>query len=215
MSQIILHNYYRSSASYRVRLALHFKNLEFEYRVVHLLKNGGENLRPEYRAINPMAQVPTLEHNGHKITQSMAIMMYLDSIESNPQLFSKHPARNARIIEISEIINSGIQPLQNFGVLKELDSRFKITPEQKNDWVNYFISKGLAAVEVILKTTAGKFCVGDELSAADCCLLPQIYAAKRFNVDISSFSHVRRISEYISTLPEAVKAAPENQIDFS
>jgi maleylacetoacetate isomerase len=145
----------------------------------------------------------------------MAILLYLDDIYPHPRLFPLEPFAKAKMMEVCELINSGIQPLQNLGVLNELGARFAAGQESKNSWCQFWINKGLRALERILAPTAGSFCFGDEPSAADCCLIPQLFAAKRFGVDVSAYPTLLRIDKAASVLPAFQNAEPSRQPDFT
>jgi maleylpyruvate isomerase len=209
-----LYSYYRSSASYRVRIALNLKGIPYEYRPVHLLQNGGEQFSSEYKKLNPMAQVPCLIHNERPISQSMAIFEYLDNVTQQPRLFPADPFDRAMVIQICEAINSGIQPLQNTSVMASLEKTYGFTSAQKTKWIQHWNHKGLAGIEDMLKKTAGEFCLGDEATAADCFLIPQVFSAKRFNVDLSPYPHIRRIDEAAMRLEAFQLAQPSRQPDF-
>lgn len=211
--QFVLHNYYRSSASYRARIALHYKKIPFQYVPVHLVKSGGEQFRDEYKQLNPLSQVPCLVHNGRPITQSMAIIQYLEDICHEPPLFPSNSYDRAIVIQICEAINSGIQPLQNLNVASELTSRFQATTEQKSDWTLFWNQKGLSAVESMLAKTAGDFSFGDSVTAADCFVIPQVFSAKRFGVDLSPYPHILRVNENCLELEAFQLAEPSRQPD--
>jgi maleylacetoacetate isomerase len=213
-SNFALYSYYRSSASYRVRIALHLKGIPFEYRPIHLLKNGGEQYSPEYKRLNPMSQVPCLIHNDRPIGQSMAIFEYLDNITQQPRLFPLDPFDRAMVIQICEAFNSGIQPLQNTSVTAALENTYGFTSAQKTEWIQHWNHKGLTGVEELLRKTAGEFCLGDTVTAADCFLVPQVYSAKRFNVDLTAYPHIRRIDEAANRLEAFQLAEPSRQPDF-
>jgi maleylacetoacetate isomerase len=210
-----LYNYFRSSASYRVRIGLNLKNIAYDYVPVHLVKNGGEQFSQAFLRKNPMAQLPCLEYNGHYIAQSMAILFYLDELKPNPRLFPVDAIQKAKVIEICELINSGIQPLQNLAVLNELGSRYSAGQAEKNSWSQHWINKGLTALEKLLSPTAGTFCFGNEVSAADCFLIPQMFASRRMGTDLSAFPTLLRIEKATSTMPPFQAAEPSRQIDFS
>jgi len=210
-----LYSYFRSSASHRVRIALHYKSLPFEYVPVHLVKEGGEQFKPEYKKLNPHSQVPCLVHNGRPLAQSMAILEYLENICPQPPLFPIDPYERGLVIQICEIINSGIQPLQNLSVTAELEKRFHITAEQKTAWIHHWIQNGLNSVETILKKTAGAFCLGDTVTTADCFLIPQIFSAQRFGVDLSPYKQILLVNEHTSELEAFRLAEPSRQPDFS
>lgn len=203
-----LYGYWRSSCSWRVRIALHHKGIPFENLSVHLVKDGGQQHAAEYVQKNPMHQVPTFYDREKDIylTQSMAIIDYLEHLHPTPSLLPKDPVEAIRVRSMAEIINSGIQPLQNLGTLKQLEARFGADPAQKAEWAAHFIAKGFQALEVILQETAGDFCFGNEITLVDVCLIPQIYGAHRFKVDMSAYPTLNRVVEACNQL-EAFKLA--------
>ena len=210
----VLYSYFRSSASYRVRIALHYKNISFKYSPVHLIQNGGEQYSTEYRKLNPQAQVPCLIHNNKPISQSMAIIQYLEDVCREPALFPNTAYEKALVIQLCELINSGIQPLQNLAVTAELTKNYSFTTEQKNNWIQHWNNLGLSSVEEMLKITAGDFCIGDTITAADCFLIPQIFSAKRFAVDVSKYPTILRICEHAGEVEAFQLAEPERQPDY-
>ena len=140
MSDLVLYNYFRSSASYRVRIALHHKRLPFEYKAVHLLNNGGEQNTAEYKNLNPAGEVPTLVHNGKALSQSMAILQYLDEVFPQHPLFPKDPFQKAKVIQFCEGINC-TQPYQNLRTTQVLEKDFQFSSEQKDKWMNYWLGR--------------------------------------------------------------------------
>ncbi|XP_029642112.1 maleylacetoacetate isomerase [Octopus sinensis] len=202
----ILYSYWRSSCSWRVRIALALKNIPYEYKAVHLVKDGGQQHSDEFKKMNPMEQVPALVIDGITLTQSMAIMEYLNDTRPEPALLPKCPAKKAVVREICECIVSGIQPLQNVGVLQKLG-------DKKMEWSLYWIEKGFHALENLLKQSAGKYCVGDEITMADLCLVPQVYNAERYNVNMESFPMISRINKDLLPLEAFKISHPSNQID--
>jgi maleylacetoacetate isomerase len=208
-----LYNYYRSSASYRVRIALNLKGFEFEYIPVHLLKNGGEQKLPDFLKKNPMGQVPCLEHDGRFISQSMAMLFYLDDLKKSPPLFSNDAFERAKILEFCETINSGIQPLHNTAVSAELEKRFSASVEQRTEWNNFWIQKGLNAIEESLKATARTYCFGETVSAADLFLIPQLYAARRFVGPTDQYKLLSKIEANCLKLDAFRLAGPAVQPD--
>ena len=212
-SDLILYSYYRSSCSYRVRIAMNLLGLSYEYRPIHLVREGGEQLKNDYLALNPKGEVPLLIHGKTKMTQSMAIINYLDQLSQNHSLFPQDPTSKAKTIELCEIINSGIQPIQNLKVMKTLVKQFKVSDEQKKQWSQFFITEGFKALEYQLTKTGERFCSGDQPSAADCFLVPQVYNAHRFSVDMSLFPQIDRINQQCLKLPAFIQASPEKQID--
>jgi maleylacetoacetate isomerase/maleylpyruvate isomerase len=177
----VLHNYWRSSCSWRVRMALHHKGLAYTYKAVNLLK--GEDTEPTYFAMNP-AGVPTLvDEGGVVITQSLAIIEYLEERYPDHPLLPRGFADRAKVRAVALLIASGVQPLQNLAAQQKVAAL--AGPEVKTQWTKEVISEGLHAIELLLQGTAGTFCFGDELSMADLCLVPQVYAAKRFGVELT------------------------------
>ena len=165
----------------------------------------------EYQKVNPMAQVPALDMgDGKIITQSLAIMEFLDEVyPDGQQLLPKEAFEKAKVREISEIINAGTQPLQNLSVITHHSS----DPEERKIWSQFWISKGLRVVEKLLGQSSGKYCVGDEITMADCCLVPQIYNANRFAVDMSQFPNINRILKALEVEKAFIAAHPDNQPD--
>ena len=210
--ELQLYNYFRSSPSYRVRIALHLKGLEFEYKPIHLLKNGGEQNSEEYRKINPAREVPALAHDGQIITQSVAIIEYLDECFPSPSLFPKEPGAKARIRQLCETINC-THPLQNLKVLQYLETEFSAKDTDKVRWVSEWMERTFEALEESVKHTAGKFCWGDQITAADLFLIPQVFAGKRFNVSVERFKTISRINDACLNHEAFVKAHPHRQID--
>ena len=216
MEPLRLYSYYRSSCSYRVRIALYYKELDFEYKAIHLIKNQGEQFTELYKKLNPLSQVPALEHGEKVLTQSLPILLYLEDIKPIPALLPIDPFQRAEALSFCEMINSGIQPLQNLSVLKELDSRFKA---DKKEWSRYWIEKGLSACEKFLKSKArGEtnllYCFSNQLSLADLFLIPQIYNAHRFGVDMKTLPLLQQINKHCLSLEAFQKALPENQPDI-
>ncbi len=208
-----LYSYFRSSASYRVRIALHTKKIPFDYIPVHLINNGGEQLKDNFKNLNPMAQVPTLVHEGKSLSQSMAIFHYLDSQWPEPKLFPLDPYSRAKVIEICEAFNSGIQPLHNLSVLNYLNTGMGLPEEAKKKWMFHWMKLGLEKVEHLLKSTAGTYCLGGELTAADMFLVPQVFACKRFDVDFTPYPTISRINKTCEALEAFKKAHPSIQPD--
>jgi maleylpyruvate isomerase len=210
-----LYSYFRSSASYRVRIALNLKNLPFEYLPVHLLRDGGEQFKPEYRALNHDAVVPTLVDGDHVITQSLAIIEYLDETHPQPPLLPSNPADRAYVRSIVQQLACEIHPLNNLRVLKYLKRTVGVSDEVKDAWYHHWISSGFAALEehLVADDRAGKLCFGDTPTVADICLVPQLFNANRFNVDLSPYPTIRRIGEYANSLDAFARAEPGVQPD--
>lgn len=213
-SDFVLYNYFRSSASYRVRIALELKGIAYEYRPVHLVNNGGEQYKTEYRELNPSREVPTLVHKGKVIAQSLAIINYLDSVASGPKLFPADPYQRALVMQACEIINSGAQPPGNLRVLKLLVEIFGANDGQKDIWTKHWIRYGLETMEAFLKKHAGKYSFGDEVTAADCALIPHMFNADRFKVSTDNYPTLKRIAENCEKLEAFKKASPSQQPDY-
>lgn len=213
MAPLTLYNYFRSSTSYRIRIALHYKNLDFEYKPVHLLNDGGEQHSAEYKKLNSMAEVPTLVHDNRVIAQSMAIVEYLDEVFPKNPLFPKDPFKKARVRQFCENINSFMHPLSNLKVLQYLEKNHQYDQDKKDEWVSHWVTKGFQALESILKKEGGKYCFGNEVSAADMFLIPQIFSAERFKVSLEPFPLCRMINSECLKLESFINAHPFRQID--
>jgi len=213
MDQIILYSYFRSSASYRVRIVLHYKEIPFEYRAVHLVKDGGMQLKPEYQKLNPMCQVPLLVDGTFSITQSMAMILYLEEKFPQNPIMPKDLKMRAVAMELSEMINSGIQPLQNISVTAELGTRYNQSKDSQAEWIKFWIEKGMRAFEQKISKTAGKYSLGDNISIVDCFLIPQITSSIRFGVDVSKFPTCLNVYNNCQELAPFQKASPGQQPD--
>ena len=213
MNALNLHNYFRSSTSYRVRIALELKGLKYSYTPVHLLNNGGEQNSADYRKLNPAGGVPSLEHDGKVIAQSFAIIDYIEKVFPQVPLFPLDNFTNAKIRQFCETINSDIHPLTNLKVMKLLETQYGFSATQKQEWITKWVADGLSALEQILEPYAGQFCFGDTVSAADAFLIPQLFSAQRFQVDFSKFKNLSRINENCLQLPAFIKAHPHRQVD--
>jgi len=207
-----LHSYYRSSASYRVRLALAHKNIPFELVPVPI--RDGVQYAESYLAKNPLGQVPVLELEGEQgpiyLSQSLAIMEYLEDVYPDAPLLPKDPIERARVRELSELVNAGIQPLQNIPVLDRVRDVLHGDPK---DWLGFFVGRGLTALEQRARHTSGRFLVGNAPSMADVCLLPQLYGARRFEVPLGAYETLLRVEEHALTLPRWAEAHPDRQPD--
>ncbi len=205
-----LYGYWRSSASWRVRIGLGLKGVAYEPVPVHLVRDGGEQKKGDHLLRNPMAQVPVLEVeiDGKPvwISQSIAILEYLDETIPEPPLFPADPLGRARVRMLAEIVNSGIQPLQNLTVTAMVNAM----GGDSQAWTATFIRNGLTSLEALARDTAGRFLVGDAPTLADCCLAPQLYAARRFAVDLEPFPTLRAVEEACYELP-AFQAAHADQ----
>jgi maleylpyruvate isomerase len=210
--KLVLHNYWRSSASHRVRIGLGLKALPYEYVVVNILKR--DQHADLYKAKNPMAQVPTLEiteddGSVRDISQSLPILEYLDERWPEPAILPRDPYLRAKCRGLAEIVNSGIQPLQNLTTTKAV----KAFGGDEVVWPKAFIADGLMAFERAAREVAGTFCVGDSPTIADCCLVPQLASARRFGVDLANHAFLVAIEERCLALPAFANAAPDRQPD--
>jgi maleylpyruvate isomerase len=207
-----LFGYWRSSSAYRVRIALAYKGLNYENVPVHLVRGGGEQHLPEFAGKNPMQQVPLLELDDpdgpFRLSQSMAIIEYLDERFPEPPLLPADPKLRARARELAELVNAGIQPLQNLSVLAEVAASM-----DGKAFAKTFNERGLAALETLAATSAGKFLVGDDVSIADVFLVPQLYAARRFRVELEPFPTLLRVEKELVHFPAFRAAHPDRQPD--
>lgn len=210
-----LHTYFRSSAAYRVRIALNLKGLDYEAVPVHLVRGGGEHRQPAYLGLNPAGLVPALEDQGQVLTQSLAIVEYLEETHPQPALLPAAALDRARVRAIAQAIACDIHPVNNLRVLQYLTRELGASEEQKNAWYRHWIGVGLQAVEAMLAGDArtGAFCHGDTPGLADCCLVPQVFNARRFGCDLSAMPTVLRIADHCAGLEAFRRAAPEAQPD--
>ena len=209
MPSAILYDYYRSSAAYRVRIALNLKGVEYESRSINLLES--EQKSDEYRALNPQGFVPMLEIEGVRLTQSLAILNYLDLRFPNQPLIPAPAAERAHVVALAMMIACDIHPLNNLRVLRYLKSEFGHSQEQVDAWYAYWISEGLGPLEAMAAPKAGKFLYGDAPTAADICLVPQLYNARRFDVPLDGFPTLLRADENASKLEAFAAAHPDRQ----
>ena len=209
MSRPILYDYYRSSAAYRVRIALNLKGIDYESRSVNLLDS--EQKADEYRALNPQGFVPMLEIDGHRLVQSLAIINYLDLRFQNQPLIPALAAERAHVVAMSMVIACDIHPLNNLRVLKYLGGTLGLSQEQRDSWYAYWISEGLPALEAMAAPQAGKFLFGDAPTGADVCLVPQLYNARRFNVPLDDYPTLLRADENAAKIEAFVAAHPDRQ----
>lgn len=208
-----LYTYFRSSAAFRVRIALNLKGLAYEPAFVHLPR--GEHRGPDYGAINPQALVPTLDDAGKRITQSLAIIEYLDETRPKPPLLPEDPVGRARVRSLAMLIASEIHPINNLRVLQHLKRKLGQNDEDVNAWYRHWIADGLAKFEADLANakTTGKFCHGDMPTMADCCLVPQIFNAQRYRCDIAPYPATMRVFAECMKLDAFDRAQPSKQPD--
>jgi maleylacetoacetate isomerase len=209
MPQAILHDYYRSSASYRVRIALNIKGVEYERRPVNLLECQQQS--DEYRALNPQGFVPMLEIDGHRLVQSLAIINYLDLRFPTPPLIPTPAAERAHVVAMAMMVACDIHPLNNLRVLKYLKNELGHSQEEVDAWYAHWISEGLPALETFAAPRAGTFLFGDAPTAADVCLVPQLFNARRFNVPLDGYPTLVRADENANRLEAFAAAHPDRQ----
>ena len=215
-----LYSYFRSSASYRVRIALNLKQLSHDQVGVHLVKEGGQQLQAAYRAINADALVPALVDDAlageaHALNQSLAIIEYLEEVYPGTRLLPGSAAERALIRSLALSIACDIHPINNLRVLRYLTDKLGVSEPDKDTWYRHWVEQGLTALEATLVRSgkAGLYCFGDTPTLADCCLVPQMYNARRFKCDVSGFPTLVRIDAHCMAQEAFIKAAPENQPD--
>ena len=209
MSRPVLFDYYRSSAAYRVRIALNLKGVDYERRPVNLLES--EQRSDDYRALNPQGLVPMLEIDGHRLTQSLSIIVYLDQAFPDPPLMPSDPADGAHVRAMALAVACDIHPLNNLRVLKYLKGELGHSQEDVDHWYAHWIREGLPALEAMAKAGAGRFLFGDSPTIADVCLVPQLYNARRFNVPLDNYPTLLRADENASRLDAFAAAHPDKQ----
>ena len=207
-----LYNYWRSSAAYRVRIALGLKGLDWEEVTVHLLRGGGEQFSESYRALNPQKMVPTLVlDSGQVLTQSMAILEYLEERYPTPSLLPGDSQDRAKIRAMANVIACDIHPLNNLRVLNYL-AKMGIDAQTKTQWYQHWIMEGLEALEQLLAShdRDGAFCYGNQPGLAEICLIPQLYNARRFQVDLTPYPRITRIEAACQAVPAFARAVPRD-----
>lgn len=207
-----IYDYWRSSAAYRVRIGLNLKGLSHESLPVHLTRQGGEHLSDNYKAVNPQQLVPTLLDRDQRLIQSLAILEYLEEIQPDPAILPADPVGRARVRALAQIVACDIHPLNNLRVLNYLRNIFHFTDEQRNQWYAHWIDRGFAAIESLLQDEIpdGDFCHGNQPGMADICLVPQVYNARRFHVDMSAYPRINKVTAACNRLPAFIKAMPEH-----
>jgi len=209
MSRPVLYEAPRSSAAYRARIALNLKGVDYESRPVNLLE--GEQRSDDYRELNPQGLVPMLEIDGHRLTQSLAIIVYLDQQFPDPPLVPRDPADGAHVRAMALSIACDIHPLNNLRVLKYLSGPLGLSQEQRDSWYDHWVTEGLSALEAMAGPGAGRFLFGDEPTIADVCLVPQLFNARRFNVPIDDYPTLLRAEENANRLEAFAAAHPDRQ----
>lgn len=210
-----LYSYWRSSTSYRARIALNLKGLDYEIVPVHLLRDGGEQRKADYKALNPQGVLPTLIDGDAVLTQSLAIVEYLDETHPNPPLLPADAAGRARVRAFSQAVACEIHPLTNLRVLQHLTGAMGRSEDEKLAWYRHWTADGLAALEALVAghPATGSFVHGEAPTMADLCLVPQMYNARRFSIDLAAYPTLLRIDEQCRSLEAFAKAAPEAQPD--
>jgi maleylacetoacetate isomerase len=209
-----LYTYFRSSAAYRVRIALNFKGLSYESIPVHLQKEGGQNLKPEYRAVNPQGKVPTLALPDGPLIQSLAIIEYLDEIHPSPPLLPANPFDRAKVRAFAQVIACDIHPLNNVAPLRYLKNKLGQEQAAIDAWYHHWIIDGFTALEaMVYPIRSGPYAFGAEVTLADICLVPQVANARRLNVPLDRFPRLVAIDAACNKLDAFIKARPENQPD--
>ena len=208
-----LYDYFRSTAAYRVRITLNLKGLDYQQAPVNLLK--GEDHGTDYRAVNPQGLVPALTVDKAVLQQSLAICEYLDEVEPEPPLLPGDPLQRAQIRALAQMVACDIHPVNNLRILKYLTGELGVSEAQKLNWYRHWIDEGFRPIEQILEKTApdGPFCFGERVTLADICLVPQIYNARRFELDLTPYPRIVAIEQHCLTLDAFERAKPDNQPD--
>ena len=218
MTELRLYSYFRSSAAYRVRIALNLKKINYDAEFIHLLNDGGQHQSSEYEKINPQKMLPTLHITEPAIDlhQSLAILEYLEETHPSPALLPKAPIERAQVRAMALAICCDIHPLNNLRVLNYLKETLTADKEQTTAWYQHWIHEGFRALENKLRTqnSNGLFCLGDAPTFADICLIPQVYNAQRFGCNLSHFPLIQTINQHCLSLAAFKKASPEEQPDY-
>lgn len=209
-----LFTFFRSSAAFRVRIALALKELDYTAIPKHFRRHGGEHRQPDFLALNPQGLLPVLRHGDTAITQSLAIIDYLDSQFPEPKLCPDEPIARAKVQALAQVIACDIHPLNNLRVLNYLREELAQDETAITQWVQHWLRLGFEGFEgLIAEVSCGQYCFGGRISIADVCLVPQVYNAQRFDCDLSPFQTIVSIYQHLQSHPAFVKAAPENQDD--
>jgi len=209
---VTLYTYFRSSAAYRVRIALNLKGLTPDMVSIHLQKQGGLNRKPEFRAINPQMRIPALKlDSGDVLIQSLAIIEYLDEVHPQPPLLPRDGLERAKVRALAQVIACDIHPLNNKSPLRYLKNELGQPQERIDAWYRHWVVEGFEAVEALIGL--GRYAFGNEVTLADVCLVPQVYNARRFNVSLERFPRIVAVDAACRELPAFEQARPENQAD--
>jgi maleylacetoacetate isomerase len=210
--RVKLYSYFRSSAAYRVRIALNLKGIAYETLPIHLVKDGGHNRRPEFRAVNPQMRVPVLvTPAGDVLIQSLAIIEYLDEAQPNPPLLPKDPAARAKVRALAELVACDIHPLNNIGPLRYLKNTMGQEQSAIDAWYHHWVTSGFEALEALLQPSP--YASGSAVTLADACLVPQVYNARRLKVPLDKFPKIAGVDAACLALAAFDRARPENQPD--
>jgi maleylacetoacetate isomerase len=205
-----LYSYFRSSAAYRVRIALNLKGIAYETASIHLIKDGGHNKRPEFRAVNPQMRVPVLvTPAGHVLIQSLAIIEYLEETHPQPALLPKDPIARAKVRALAELVACDIHPLNNVGPLRYLKNSMAQEQSAIDAWYHHWVVTGFEALEALIEP--GPYACGKEVTVADLCLVPQVYNARRLKVPLDNFPKIVGVDKACSALDAFDRARPETQ----
>ncbi len=213
--ELRLYSYWRSSAAYRVRIGLNLKGLAYEIVPVHLLRDGGEQLTDAFAANNPQKLVPVLQHGQRMFRQSLAILEYVDEVWPTPPLLPATSRERQRVRSLAQLVAMDVHPLNNLRVMRYLDREWNVPQAERDSWTRHWIAEGFDAMEALLRDhpATGTFCDGFSPTIADCCLVPQVYNARRFGVDMARYPTITAIEQACLELPEFRDAAPDRQPD--
>ncbi|MEO5641377.1 MAG: maleylacetoacetate isomerase [Sphingomicrobium sp.] len=209
MTKPILHDYFRSSASYRVRIGLNLKGIEYRSHMVNIVK--GDQKDAAYHELNPQGFVPLLEIDGHRLNQSLAILDYIDATHKEPPFVAHDPAERSHILAMALVVACDIHPLNNLRVMKYLDTELGHPQQVRDNWYRHWIAEGLAALEAMASSSAGQWLNGDAVSLADICLVPQMFNARRLDTPLDAYPTLVRIDEAARAHPAFAAAHPDQQ----
>ena len=215
MDRLCLYSYWRSSAAYRVRIGLNLKGLPYDIMPVHLVRDGGQQHTAEFREANPQELVPVLQHGQRMLRQSMAILEYVDEVWPERPLLPTVARDRQRVRALAQVIACDIHPLNNLRVLQYFENEWGVPQAERETWSRHWMAQGFEAFEALLHDhpSTGAYCDGEVPTLADCCLVPQVYNARRFGLDLSPYPTILRIEEACLALPAFDAARPENQPD--